>query len=169
MKLSLGKRKERFQNQDEFEHFLLSVENLLGNVRNQDPAFTILIGDLINSMSESCWVHNITNSKGTQIQSISSPYGFSHLILEPTHILQDSSCCIDLIFTGQPNLVINSCVKPSLHENCHHQITYAKFNLKIMYPLPYQSYVWDYKNTNTSSIQKNLNMIDWKIVFQCRC
>ena len=69
------------------------------------------------------------------------------LISEPTHILQNSSSSIDLIFTDQPSLVINNGIKPSLHENCHHQITYAKF--------------WDYKKANASSIQKALNMIDW--------
>ena len=40
------------QNQGEFEHFLLSPENLLGNIRNQDPAFTILLGDF-NARSKS--------------------------------------------------------------------------------------------------------------------
>ena len=40
------------QNQGEFEHFLLSLENLLGNIRNQDPAFTILLGDF-NARSKS--------------------------------------------------------------------------------------------------------------------
>ena len=78
------------QNQGEFEHFLLSLENLLGNIRNQDPAFTILLGDF-NARSKSWWVHNITNSKGTKIESISSQYGFSQIISEPTHILQNSS------------------------------------------------------------------------------
>ena len=33
------------QNQGEFEYFLLSLENLLGNIRNKDPAFTIPHGD----------------------------------------------------------------------------------------------------------------------------
>ena len=33
------------QNQSEFEHFLSSLENLLGNIRNQDTAFTIILGD----------------------------------------------------------------------------------------------------------------------------
>ena len=49
--------------------------------------------------------------------------------------------------------------------NCHHQITYAKFNLQIIYPPPYQRLVWDYKNSNASSIQKALNMIDWNKLF----
>ena len=124
------------QNQSEFQHFLLSLENLLGNIRNQDPAFTILLGDF-NARSKSWWVHDITNNEGIQIESISSLYGLSQLISEPTHILQNSSSCIDLIFTDQPNLVINSGIKPSLHENCHHQITYVKFNLQMIYPPPY--------------------------------
>ena len=33
------------QNKGEFEHFLLSLENVLGNIRNQDLPFKILLGD----------------------------------------------------------------------------------------------------------------------------
>ena len=124
------------QNQSEFEHFLLSLENLLCNIRSKCPAFTILLGDF-NARSKSWWVHNITNNKGIQIESISSLYGFSQLISEPTNILQNLLSCIDLIFTDQPNLVIKSRIKLSLHENCHHQITYANFNLQIIYPPSY--------------------------------
>ena len=76
------------QNQSEFEHFLLSLKNLLRNVRSKDPAFTILLGDF-NARSKSWWVHDITNSEATQIESISLLYGFSQLISEPTHILQN--------------------------------------------------------------------------------
>ena len=68
-----------------FKCFLSSI--LLYNIRNKDPAFI-------------------------QIESISSLYGFSQLISEPKHILQKSSPCIDLIFTDQPNLVINNEIKP---------------------------------------------------------
>ena len=90
---------------------------------------------------------------------------FFSINIRTTHILQNSSSCIDLIFTDQPNLVINSRIKPSLDENCHHQITYVKFNLQIIYPPPYQKLVWDYRNANASSIQKALNMIDWITLF----
>ena len=152
------------QNQSEFEHFLLSLEKLLCNIRNKDPAFTVLLGDF-NARSKSWWVHDITNNEGTQIQSISSMYSFSQLISEPTHILQNSSSCIDPIFTNKTNIVINSGIKPSLHENCHHQITYAKFNQEIIYLPPYQRLVWDCKNAYASSIQKALNKIDWKKLF----
>ena len=48
-----------------------------------------------------------------------------HLINEPTHFLENSSSCIGLIFTSQPNLVVQSGVHPSLHPNCDHQIVFA--------------------------------------------
>ena len=45
------------------------------------------------------------------------------------------------------------------------EITYAKFNLHILYPPTYQRLVWDYKNANASPIQMALNMIDWNKLF----
>ena len=98
--------RSRDQNHGEFEHFLTPLENLLSNIRNQDPAFTILIGEL-NARSKNWWVHNITKNQGTQTEFISSLYGFSKIILDPTHIFQNSSFCIDLIFTNQHYLELN--------------------------------------------------------------
>ena len=83
---------------------------------------------------------------------------------EPTQILQSSSSCIDLIVADQPNLVISNRIEPSLHEDYHHQIKYAKFNQQIISP-PYQWLVWDCKNCNASSIQKTLNVTDWNKLF----
>ena len=58
-----------------------------------------------------------------------------------THILQNQLSCIDLIFIDQPSLVVDSGVNSILHENCCHQITYCKLNLKIEYPPPYERLV----------------------------
>ena len=43
----------------------------------------------------------------------------------------------------------------SLYPNCHHQITFAKFDLKIFYPPPYGRNVWHYKH------QRARNNFDW--------
>ena len=48
--------------------------------------------------------------------------------------MENSTSCIDLIFTNQPNLVIDSGVHPPLRTNCHHQILYCKLNLNIKFP-----------------------------------
>ena len=37
---------------------------------------------------------------------------------------------------------------PSIHQNCHNQIIFAKINLKVYYPTPYKRLVWDYKKAN---------------------
>ena len=46
--------------------------------------------------------------------------------------------CIDLIFSAQPNLIIESGILPLLHQNfLSSSDIYAKFSLQIFYPLPY--------------------------------
>ena len=72
-------------------------------------------------------------------------------------VLKDT--CIDLTFTSQPNLTIESSVHSSLHPaNCHYQIVYAKFNLQIHFASPYSLEIWHCKDKNTElkkgSIQK---------------
>ena len=87
------------------------------------------------------------------------------LINEPTHIQTNSSSCIDLIFTDQPNLSLNSGVHASLHPNCHHQIVHTKFNLNISYPRLYQRLIWHYKKTDSEKIGKALNLVNWERLF----
>ena len=96
---------------------------------------------------------------------MTSAYSLYQLISDPTHVLQNSSSCIGLIFT-EPNLVAGSGVHLSLHPNCHHQITYYKFNLFIEYLPPYEQQVWHYKHTDTNSIKKLLNQLHWDLLFQ---
>ena len=87
------------------------------------------------------------------------------MIKKPTHILDTSSSCIDLIFTSQPDLIIESGVNPSLHLNCHHQIIFAKFNLEVVYPPSYVQEVWHYKDANTELIRRAINEFNWQRAF----
>ena len=100
----------------------------------------------------------------TQIDSLATIYGLQKPISDPTHILPDSSTCIDLIFTDQPNLVADSGVYPSLHTNCHHQITFCSFNLIIEYPTLYLCLVWDYKRASVNSIKQSLDQVNWPTI-----
>ena len=72
----------------------------------------------------------IGSIKDSQSEFLASQSALSQVINEPTHILDNSKSCIDLIFTSQPNMIIGSGVHPLLHSNCHHQIIDAKFDLK---------------------------------------
>ena len=89
------------------------------------------------------------------------PLAVKRLINEPTHIQTNSSSCIDLIFTNQPNLSVNSGVHSPLHPNCHHQIVHTSFNLDIYYPSSYQRLTWDYKKADSTNIRKALDSVNW--------
>ena len=62
--------------------------------------------------------------------------------------------CIELIFASQRNLVVESGVQSSLHQNCHNQIVFARFNLKIVFPPPYEREVWHFKKAKKKLIEK---------------
>ena len=87
------------------------------------------------------------------------------MINDPTRI-SDIYSCIDLIFTSQPKLVVESGVLVCLHPNCHHQIIFAKYNFKIHYPPPYFRQVWDYQEGDTKLIRRVIDLFDWKKAFE---
>ena len=95
----------------------------------------------------------MTSHEGPQIESLTMSYGLQQLIFDPTHLLSNSSSCIDLIFMDQPNLIVDSGVHPSLHPKCHHQITYRRCNLTVEYPPNYERFVW---NADIESIKQAL-------------
>ena len=49
---------------------------------------------------------------------------------------------------------MKSGVHSSLHESCHHQLVYAKFNPKEWYPPPYESEIWHYQHVNIDQIKR---------------
>ena len=60
---------------------------------------------------------------------------------------------------------MRSGVLSSQHPNCHHQIVFAKFNLKIFNSLPCIRLVWCYQQANTDLIKRAIELFDWKKVF----
>ena len=121
------------QNRDEFETFLDNLELHFDHMTDKNPYLMVALGDF-NAKSNSWYRNDSTDTEGSKIDILTSTFCFHQIINEATHILNNSSCCIDLIFTSQTNLVKVSGVHSSLHENCHHQITYVKFNLNVIYP-----------------------------------
>ena len=57
--------------------------------------------------------------KVLKFDGITSTFRLQQIINEPTNIIGDFSSCVDLIFTSQPDLVMESGVHSSLHPNCH--------------------------------------------------
>ena len=97
---------------------------------SQNAHFISVTGDF-NVRSSSWWRNDLATSEDNQVNVITSCYGLSQLICEPTYILPNLFSCIDLIFINQNNFIMDSVTHAFLHPNCHHQIVYAKLNLKI--------------------------------------
>ena len=62
-------------------------------------------------------------------------------------------------------MVVNIGVFLSIHQSCHHQIVFAKVNLKIFYPPRYTRRVWDYSNANHQAMNNVIDDFDWEKAF----
>ena len=139
------------QNSDEFEFFLSNFDFLLQDISRRNPYLTLLLGDY-NARNTKWWHHDITTTEEIQLETTTTIYGLQQSIDEPTHIHKNSSSCIDLIFTNQPNHIVNRGTYPSLHENCQHQITFAKVRLRVEYSPPY----------NVNETNKPISQFNWQ-------
>ena len=144
------------QSQDDFESFANNFELNIDTATAHNTFLTVVLGDF-NAKSNLWFKGDKTTHEGSTIDGITSTFGLQQIINEPTHIIGDSSSCIDLILTSQPNLVIESELHSTLHPNGHHEIVYAKFNLKIYYPPPYERETWHYEKTSVDHIRMSID------------
>ena len=61
-------------------------------------------------------------------------------------------------------MVVKSGVHSFLHANCHHQIVFAKSDLKIYYPPLYEREVWQYQEVDSILIRRAIHEFNWKRV-----
>ena len=144
------------QCQDDFATLSDKLELTLDFVSKKNPFLLVVLGDFNAKLSQ--WHDKDTNTpEGISVEGITSQFGLHQIINEPTHILENSSSCIELIFTSQPNL--------SAESGTHHQIVYAIFNLEVIYPPPYTREVWHYQDSDVELIRRSLNGFDWDRAF----
>ena len=74
-----------------------NLGKFLIKIASFDPLIVMLLGNF-NAKSKS-WSVNDTTEEGTILENLTSLYGMKQLISAPTHILQYSSSCNDLILS----------------------------------------------------------------------
>ena len=152
------------QSSDEFSTFIQNFETTMNLVEAEQPYIYLILGDF-NGRCSNWWPEDVDNKCGVEIDSLTSFHGLSQLIDCPTHILPQSSTCIDLIFCSLNSLVKSSGVHPSLFHTCHHQITYVNLDFHTHSPPPYQRKTWDYARPDKKSIQRSLSLVNWEVLF----
>ena len=141
------------QSEDEFSNnFELTLDVVLAT----NSFLIIAIGDF-NAKSTNLCTGDTTNLEDSKIEAITSQFALQKIINEPTYIQGKSVSCIDLIFFSQPNLVMSSGIHLSLQQNCHHQIEFTKFSLKVHYPPPYKNVRYGIEIANTDHTKRAIN------------
>ena len=62
-------------------------------------------------------------------------------------------------------MITDSGVHPLLYRNCHHQMIFAKVNMRIFYHPPYKRLVWAYSNANVEAINLAIESFNWENAF----
>ena len=94
------------QTSNKFDSFINNFDKLVIDIYSRKAGFILVIGDF-NTKSYNRSINDTTTPEGAQLDSITYLYGMKQLNSEPTHILQESSSCIDLIFTSKPITVMD--------------------------------------------------------------
>ena len=89
------------QSQDYFATFSDNFEMTLDLVSKKNPFLLVVFGDYSAKLSQ--WDgKDSSTSEGISVKNITSQFGIYQIINEFTHILKNSSSCIDVIFTSRP-------------------------------------------------------------------
>ena len=156
--------RSRPQTPDQCDNLLQLFEERLQDIFKLKSSFVLTTGDS-NCKNFNWYLGDPVTPQGARVEALTSFYGLNQLIKTPTHLLQNSATCIDLVFTNQPHLVMESGVHRSVSSTCHHQIVFAKLNPKVEYPPPYERVFWGYSRAEKASINRAINAIDWDELF----
>ena len=126
---------------------------------------SVITGDF-NARCSRWWENDITNLTGEEIDTLTSSAGYAQIIDKPTHILNNSMSCIDLIFCTNKNITSNHGVDVSIFDKCHHNIIFGKFDIRVPLPPTFVRKVWDYSKANVEHIKKAISNFNWHNAFK---
>ena len=120
------------QNHEEFQNFCTKFDTLLNNINDEFPICSVVTGDF-NARNSRWWKNDITNSAGLELDSLTSSAGYTQIMDKPTHAINSSMSCIDLIFCTNLNVISKHDVDVTIFDKCHHDIIYGKINIVLRY------------------------------------
>ena len=147
------------QNQDEFKNFCTNFDILLNNINDELPLCSIVTGDF-NARCSRWWKNDMTNLQGQELDSLTLSAGYNQIIDKPTHVINTSMSCIDLIFCTNQSVISNHGVDVSIFDKCHHNIIYGKINIRV--PLPPAYVRKNYLENREQRVVLNGRTSEWR-------
>ena len=102
---------------------------------DQESPYTVIATRDFNCRSRLWWPDDVSNIKEELSEPLKSSLDLHKLVSEPAYFIGNSKLCINLIFTDQPNLFVETEVHPYIDPLSHHNITSGKINIRCP-PVP---------------------------------
>ena len=94
---------------------------------------------------------------GKEIDFPTSSASFTQIIDKPTHVINNSKSCIDLIFCINQNVISKYGVDASLF-----YIIYGKINIRVPLPQVFILETWNYNKSDVQNIRKAILDFNWR-------
>ena len=118
-------------------HHKLQINLIIQDIFRLKSSFILITGNF-NCINSNWYLGDPVTSKRARLEAFTS---------------FQISACIDVVFTNQRHLVIESDVHSSLRSTCHHEIVFVKLSQKVEYP-PYERVFWDCSRADNASVNQ---------------
>lgn len=147
-----------YWNRREEDLFYKQLSNILQYINTKYHKYKIIIGGDLNVNVL------INNTKTSNLLGLMLEFNFTQYIKQPTHITQNSSTCLDLLFTNFNNIQIHTEIIELGFSD--HAGTVIKLKLP---QLKQEKYVWNiekriFNSTNIEKFKSCLNNINWHTI-----
>ena len=95
------------QNSEQIQSFCDSFDIFINNITSVNPEISIITG-YFNGKCSKWYSFDTSDNIGKELDTITSTAGYSQIIEKPTHFRNNSFSCIDLIFTSNPSILVDS-------------------------------------------------------------
>ena len=98
-------------------------------------------------------LHDITKSACQEIDSLTLSARYKQIIDKPTHVVNNSMSCIDLLFCTNQNTISNYAVDLLIFDTYHHAIIFGKVNIRVPLPPVFIHEDWNYSQATVENIK----------------
>ena len=96
--------RKHHSSEHQLKTFVQAFKEMCEKVRSESPYSVVHLGDL-NARNSNWWHGDSDNEAGRLLNDVFDDIGLAQMVHEPTHILNNSKSCIDLVLTDQPNII----------------------------------------------------------------
>ena len=136
---------------------LSSIEDTKGLAFETNISYILITGDFNLDI--------LKDKSSRKVRDVCQQLNFEQIINEPTHLTENSSSLIDLIFTSKRNIILSSggVGEPFLEQNirCHCPVFCVLTFSKPLAPL-YKRRVFIYDRGNYQAFSNDLVQTDWQ-------